>query len=201
MGRASTEESLLIKSLAKQYGYTDRWARQQRQKNTQIWKDFAGGRCVPTPAMAPAAVASLAAAPNEGTDAEKATYVKNTTWQQLQGMISLLNGAMNDPSKQDTVPALARSVRESRKAWEEASKNEQAIHRAASLLVPVARVREIRIAIAPLAEMFARIRTNIAGHLEPSARPAFYAAFDASMPEWNAGIAEINHHLESLLPA
>lgn len=201
MGRASTESSLLVKSLASQYGRTERWARKERAKNSQLWQDFSAGIAVPTPAMRPIAQSDRVTVPHDASDAEKATAIKQSTWNQLQGLSLMLQAALADPHKQDSVQPLARAVRETRKAWEEASKHEQAMLRAESMLVPVDRVRDIRSHLTILSDLFQRLRVDIAGRIDPSMRPAFYRAFDASMPDWNKGILQLNDYIRTLLPS
>lgn len=197
MGRRSTEESLIVKALSREYGYTERWARKQREKNTQIWQDWCANKTVPGSSK-PAS--STQARPRKESDLDRARMVCTEAWRAWKGLNKLLSDAMEDPAKQDVIPAIARAVRESRKAWEDATKHKETLLKSAGLWVPVERVKAIRTELKPLGGVLERLEVSIAGRLPPENRHEFYRAFELSLPEWNEGIERMNLYIESLLP-
>ena len=183
MPRRQTEDSLKVRALAKAHGKTERWARKQREKNTPIWQEFCEGQQVRSPAKREEDA-------QERTDLEKAELICTEAWAAWQGMNGLLNGALKDPGKQDIIPALARATREHR----------EALLRAAGLWIPVERVMAIRTHLKPLGSVIEKLEVTIAGRLTPENRHEFYQAFEAAMPEWNAGIRKMDEYITSLLP-
>lgn len=193
MPRRPTEDSLKVRALAKAHGKTERWARKQREIQTPIWQEFCEGQQVAGPEK-------REESPTERTDLEKAELICTEAWAAWKGMNGLLNGALDDPGKQDIIPALARATREARKQWEDATKHREALLRAAGLWIPVERVMAIRGHLKPLGSVIEKLEVTIAGRLTPENRHEFYQAFEAAMPEWNTGIRKMDEYITSLLP-
>lgn len=196
MPRRPTEDSLKVRALAKVHGKTERWARKQRQNNTTAWMEFCEGQKVVSHEVHATDTGEL----TEGTDLEKSDRVAESAWNAWKGMNSLLNGALQDPGKQDIIPALARATREARKQWEDATKHREALLRGAGLWIPVEQVMAIRAHLKPLGTVFGNLEVTIAGRLSPENRHEFYQAFEEAMPEWNAGVRQIDNYINSLLP-
>lgn len=203
MGRKSTEESLKIKALAKRHGYTERWARKQREKNTALWQEFCSEVVVELPE------ARIEEKPEERertiervaeSDLERAERVCEEAWRALAGVNAILAGALADEEKQDIVPALSKASREARRQWEDAVKHRDVLRRAEGLWLPVERVREIRAHMKPLGGLIEKLEVNIAGRLRPENRHEFYRAFESVVPEWNRMVMEVDKSIERLIP-
>lgn len=91
-------------------------------------------------------------------------------------------------------------MKEARATYEAACKHETALALEAQRYIPISRVAEIRAVLPQLTDVVQNLRTNIAGRLPDEMRPAFYAAFDAVRPAWNAGIDRVDAVLQALLP-
>lgn len=198
MARRATEDSLKVRALAKAYGYTERWARKQRERKTDVWRDWCAGHSV-QPVDGVRAERELSV--GEESDLKRAEKVCAEAWVAWEGMNELLRIAMADPDQQDVIPAIARAVRESRKAWEDATKHREALMKSACLWVPVERVKAIRAELKPLGGVLEKLEVSIAGRLAPENRHEFYRAFEASVPEWNEGITKMNGYIERLIPS
>lgn len=202
MGRKSTEESLKIKALAKRHGYTERWARKQREKNTALWQEFCSEVVVELPAPEEVQhVESVRIIERAESDLERAERVCEEAWRALSGVNAILAGALADTEKQDIVPALSKASREARRQWEDAVKHRDVLRRAEGLWLPVERVREIRAHMKPLGGLIEKLEVNIAGRLRPENRHEFYAAFESVVPEWNRIVLEVDKSIERLIPS
>lgn len=198
MPRRPTEESLKIRALARAHGKTERWARKQRERNTQIWNDFGEGLKIELPTTLQTDREKKEK--NCESDLTRAECVCGEAWKTWEGMNVLLTAALKDESKQDIIPALARSAREARKQWEDATKHKEALLKASGLWIHVDRVTAIRAHIKSLSSVFSGLEVSIAGRIDPQNRHEFYRAFSESMPEWNNGVRKIDEYITSLLP-
>lgn len=196
MARRATEESLKVRALAKAYGYTERWARKQRERKTEIWRDWCAGHSVE-----PVDGVSELGSVGDESDLSRAETVCAEAWVAWEGMNALLRRAMADPAQQDVIPAIARAVRESRKAWEDATRHREALMKSAGVWVPVEKVMAIRSELKPLGGVLEKLEVSIAARLAPEHRHEFYRAFEASLPEWNEGITKMNGYIERLIPS
>ncbi len=190
MGRKATEESIKVKAFARAHGCSERWARAQRAARTKEWEEFSADLIV-TPDLV---------AEDVKDDMERAEVACAEAWRTYRGITALVNKALNDPTKQDVLPAMTRSAREAHRAWQAAVTHRDELKRDAGLLVPVAKIRELAHLIQPLGELIGGLEVNVAGRMKPETRHEFYQAFDASRAKWNASVRELDRAIENLLP-
>ena len=194
MSRKSTEESIIIKELARAENKTVQWARKQRRLATETWKKFVEAKAKQAPPPAP----SMPAASEPGdSELARAHWMTAVAFDALTRAEKAVRYYERDPSMSVTT---ARALREARKIYEESQRHQKRLEIESLQYVPVTKVRDIRAAMGRLAEVVQQFRVNIAGRMPQEMRAAFYSAFDEAKGGWNDGIRAIDTYIENLLP-
>lgn len=187
---------MMVKAFAEANGYTVQWARRQRARNTGEWQSFLAARSSGgTPVVGAAAVGVLR---EPLTELERAVMSKEGAWQTYTHAMKLAQDFSG--SDISARAAVNRALREAQKAYQDAADYEKKQAIEALRWVPIGKVEGIRTACGQLAEVVQNLRTTVAGSMPAEMRPAFYKAFDASRPAWNAGVKIIDDYILTLLP-
>lgn len=194
MSRKSTEESIIIKELARAENKTVQWARKQRRLATETWKKFVDAKAKQAPPSAPAAPSVPA---TDDTELARACWMASVAFDALTRAEQAARIYATDPAMSVTT---ARALREARKIYEESQRHQKRLEIEALQYIPATKVRDIRAAMGRLAEVVQQFRVNIAGRMPQEMRAAFYAAFDEAKGGWNDGIRAIDTYIENLLP-
>ncbi len=181
-------------------GLTVRSARSHRAKGVESWQKFI--------ATAPASVCVLASpsvavpAPTADVDDQvRASAMKDAAWQHWRALESAYNKALGHGAGADTLGKYERAIAAAQERYTAAQKAEEDLRARRGLLVPYESVLALQGALEPLGVLFLGLKDRIgAGLADDEARGAFFSAFEAAMPDWNAGIEHLNESITRLLP-
>lgn len=188
----------MIKELAAREKKTVQWARGQRRKGTPLWRAFvetksnpsAGGTEWKPSATAPDVIPA-------DVELSRARWMSASAFEALRRAEATARHYEGDPTMMVTA---GRALREARRIYEDATRHQKRLEIEAQQYIPLAAVRDIRAAMARLAEVVQQFRVRIAGRMPQEMRAAFYTAFDEARVGWNDGIRAVDTYIESLLP-
>jgi len=203
MARKTQEEAQLIRDFAAAHGIALRTARNFRcdpktREPRQEWIDWlrSKGRLARMPGAAPHIAPSGTVPMNE---LEKARVARDRAFENLQELQSAAERARHD-GDDSRIALMARSVRDAQRCWEQAAAYADKMAERAGVMVPVENVRAVqRQMIEPLGTIVRGLKEQIAAHLPPAARPAYYRAFSAVIPQFNSQLSALDQNLERLL--
>ena len=188
----------MIKELAAREHKTVQWARGQRRKGTPLWRAFVETKSNPaTDITVPESSAPLPDPAPADAELARARWMSASAFDALRRAEAAARHYESDPAMMVTA---GRALREARRIYEDATRHQKRLEIEAQQYIPLAAVRDIRAAMARLAEVVQQFRIRIAGRLPQEMRSAFYAAFDEARAGWNDGIRAIDTYIESLLP-
>lgn len=203
MPRKCQEEAQLIRDFAAAHGIALRTARNFRcdpktKSPRQEWVDWlrSKGRLARAPGGSPTNEPPATVPMNE---LEKSRVARDRAFENLQ---ELQNAAVRARQAGDDsrIALMTRAVRDAQKCWEQASAYADKMAERAGVMVPVENVRAVqRQMVEPLGAIVRGLKEQIAAHLPPAARPAYYRAFSAVIPQFNAQLAALDKTLERLL--
>lgn len=177
-------------------GLTVRSARLHRARGVESWQKF-----VTDAGVAPVAAAAPLATPAAGDDMARAATMKTAAWRHWRALEAAYDKALGHGAGADTLGKYERAVAAAQERYTAAQKAEDDLRARRGLLVPYESVLALQGALEPLGVLFLGLKDRIgAGMAEDAARGAFFAAFEAAMPEWNAGIDHLNESINRLLP-
>lgn len=197
MPRGLTEKGDMIRAFARWKGCTVRTARLYR-------KDPGTGR--PRPEWVEwlrsredqgAAVKDGAAVPvvNGVSEWERAAAARDAAWDTLRR----LQARVMEVGPEE-MPAVARAVREQRRAWADACRHAQDAELAAGRLIPREKLEHIeRDLVGPLNDAFRSMRNNVAGLMPKNMRAHFYNAWKGALPGWERAVGAIDMEFEKML--
>ena len=197
MGNRKTEIGVLLDKYAAMMGITVRSARMHRDKGVESWQKFVAKQ--PVVLAASGGKAASGAAP--GDDMERAAVMKASAWRQWQALTAAYDKATGHGAGADTLGKYERATSAAMERYVTAQKAEDDLRARRGLLVPYETVLSLQTALEPLGVLFIGLKDKIAAGMESEdARQSFFAAFEAVMPEWNAGIEHLNESINRVLP-
>ena len=197
MGNRKTEKGALLDKYAALMGITVRSARMHRDKGVESWQKFVAKQPVVVAVAPPKEVA----APAPGDDMERAAVMKASAWRQWQALTAAYDKATGHGAGADTLGKYERATSAAMERYVTAQKAEDDLRARRGLLVPYETVLSLQTALEPLGVLFVGLKDKIAAAMEgEEARQSFFAAFEAVMPEWNAGIEHLNESIDRVLP-
>lgn len=203
MPRKTQEEAQLVRDFAVARGIALRTARNFRcdpktRAPRQEWIDWlrSKGRLARMPGAAPITGHVPTVPMNE---LEKARTARDRAFENLQELQSAAERARRD-GDDSRIALMARSVRDAQRCWEQAAAYADKMAERAGVMVPVENIRAVqRQMIEPLGTIVRGLKEQIAAHLPPAARPAYYRAFASIIPQFNDQLAALDKNLERLL--
>lgn len=199
MPRRPQHEAQLIRDYAREFGISERTARNHRSdpraggQPRQQWIDWLAARnAKPTPAPANGGTPSIAPMSN----LDRATRAVNSAWRLLE-TVRTQAALTTDPTQ---LSIWTRTIRDAQRAYNDSARELDAAQRTAGELVSAATVRAaFRELSASLSDILTRTRSLVSNSLPFGARHKFLQAWDAGQVDLQSALHQLDARLESIM--